>query len=150
MSSIILDQINLVCEDVEASLDFYRALGLDIPEESVFKTASGAHHVDVKMPGGIELAFDSVTMAGAYNQGYVRQPDAAAAARNSVLGFRVTSSAEVDRTCASLSELGHPVLQPPYNAFWGSRYAIVADPDGNPVGIMSPPEARLRMGPPDI
>jgi uncharacterized glyoxalase superfamily protein PhnB len=31
-----------------------------------------------------------------------------------------------------------PVQQPPYDAFWGARYAVVSDPDGNAVGIMSP------------
>ena len=28
--------------------------------------------------------------------------------------------------------------QEPYDAFWGARYAIVEDPDGNAVGLMSP------------
>ena len=33
---------------------------------------------------------------------------------------------------------GHTALQPPYDAFWGARYAIVEDPDGNAVGLMGP------------
>jgi catechol 2,3-dioxygenase-like lactoylglutathione lyase family enzyme len=33
---------------------------------------------------------------------------------------------------------GEHVQQEPYDAFWGARYAVVSDPDGNGVGIMSP------------
>ena len=39
---------------------------------------------------------------------------------------------------ATLAADGVPVQQPPCDAFWGARYAIVSDPDGNAVGIMSP------------
>ena len=40
--------------------------------------------------------------------------------------------------------------QPPFDAFWGARYAIVEDPDGNSVGLMSPvdPTRRSPMPPP--
>jgi hypothetical protein len=44
---------------------------------------------------------------------------------------------------------GYEGQQPPFDAFWGARYAIVCDPDGNAVGIMSPVKARpARMPPP--
>jgi uncharacterized glyoxalase superfamily protein PhnB len=33
-------------------------------------------------------------------------------------------------------------------AFWGACYAIVEDPDGNPVGIMSPADPAFRSEPP--
>ena len=33
--------------------------------------------------------------------------------------------------------------QEPYDAFWGARYAVVSDPDGNGVGIMSPVDDAL-------
>ena len=35
----------------------------------------------------------------------------------------------------------------PYDAFFGSRYAIVFDPDGNQVGIKSPIEADRKYVP---
>ena len=46
--------------------------------------------------------------------------------------------------CRSLVRPG----QPPFDAFWGARYAIVADPDGNDVGLMSPIDESRRTWPP--
>jgi uncharacterized glyoxalase superfamily protein PhnB len=34
--------------------------------------------------------------------------------------------------------------------FWGARYAIVEDPDGNHVGVMSPSDPDRRRAPPDL
>jgi uncharacterized glyoxalase superfamily protein PhnB len=36
----------------------------------------------------------------------------------------------------------------PEDAFWGARYAIVEDPDGNSVGIMSAIDESKRRPPP--
>lgn len=44
MSKPILNQINLVCGDVNASIAFYRRLGMEIPDAAVWRTPSGAHH----------------------------------------------------------------------------------------------------------
>ena len=52
--------------------------------------------------------------------------------------------AEVDALVAALAAEGVPVQQVPYDAFWGARYAVVSDPDGNAVGIMSPVDAAFR------
>jgi len=60
----------------------------------------------------------------------------------------VDSRQAVDDLVASLAADGVPVQQAPYDAFWGSRYAVVSDPDGNGVGIMSPPEDAYRSDPP--
>lgn len=147
MTNIVLDQINLVCADLDTSISFYRLLGLDIPESDVWRTESGPHHVEVKMPNGFELALDSNALASVYNGGSAQHADAGA--RN-VMSFKVASPEAVDSLCAKLASRGHPVSQAPYNAFWGSRYAIVEDPDGNLVGLMSSPDSALRSGPPAI
>jgi uncharacterized glyoxalase superfamily protein PhnB len=67
-----------------------------------------------------------------------------------VLGFRLASRESVDALYEELTGAGYRGAQPPYDAFWGARYAIVADPDGNSVGIMSPsdPERRSAATPP--
>ena len=44
---------------------------------------------------------------------------------------------------------GYGTQQPPYDANWGARYAVVADPDGNGVGIMSPLDPDKRLPWPD-
>ncbi len=64
-----------------------------------------------------------------------------------VLGFKVSSRERVDHIYADLTGAGYKVQQAPYDAFWGARYAIVEDPDGNPVGIMSPIDPNRRNTP---
>jgi uncharacterized glyoxalase superfamily protein PhnB len=64
-----------------------------------------------------------------------------------VVGFSLPSREAVDERYAALTAAGHAGRQPPYDAFWGSRYAVVQDPDGNDVGIMSPPDPARRFVP---
>ena len=142
-----LDQLDLVTGDMEASIAFYRELGVEIPEEAVWRTASGAHHVDLTMPGGLILHFDSEALALAYDAGWSAP---AGSGSRTVLSFKVASREEVDAIYEKLTGLGHRSAQPPYDTFWGSRYAIVEDPDGNHVGVMSPQDPSRRAPPPDI
>ncbi|HYK71080.1 MAG TPA: VOC family protein, partial [Streptosporangiaceae bacterium] len=64
-----------------------------------------------------------------------------------VIGFRVSSRERVDELYSQLTADGYAGQQPPYDAFWGARYAIVEDPDGNAVGIMSPSDPDRRSRP---
>lgn len=140
-------QINLVCRDVEASLAFYRALGVEIPESGIWRAPSGIHHVAVTLPSGMLLEFDSPALAKVYNRSWT---GFSGAGTRVVLGFDVPAREDVDRLYERLTGLGHPGSQPPFDAFWGSRYAVVEDPDGNPVGIMSPQDPGRRSAPPNL
>lgn len=131
----ILNQVNLVVSDMEATVGFYRRLGLTIPD-----VAAEWHndHRTASMPHGLELEFDSLPSVAAWNQGWP------ADRRAPVIGFGVATRDAVDHRYAELTASGAPGQQPPHDAFWGSRYAVVEDPDGNAVGIMSPPDPNLR------
>ncbi len=142
-----LNQLDLVVRDMEATLAFYRALGVSIPETAVWRTRTGAHHVDLTMPGGLIVHFDSAALAKFYDGGW-REPTGTGT-RN-VFSFKVSAREDVDRTHERLTGLGHKSSQPPYDTFWGSRYAIVEDPDGNHVGIMSAADPARRSPPPDL
>jgi uncharacterized glyoxalase superfamily protein PhnB len=89
---------------------------------------------------------DSRALARTYNRGWQRNPGGG----NVVIGFKLATRRSVDAICAKLAKAGHKVLQPPYDAFWGARYAVVADPDGNHVGIMSPSDPKKRRPPPEL
>lgn len=54
-----------------------------------------------------------------------------------VLGFELETGEDVDELVERLASLGHRVQQPPFDAPWGRRFAVVEDPDGTPVGLMS-------------
>jgi catechol 2,3-dioxygenase-like lactoylglutathione lyase family enzyme len=131
--SPILDQLNLVVSDIQATVTFYRRLGLDIPDtDPEFQD----HHRSARLPGGIDLDFDSAEFAKHWNAG--------SHSGRAVIGFKVSSRERVDSLYSDLTASGYVGQQRPYDAFWGARYAIVEDPDGNPVGIMSPVDAERR------
>ena len=142
-----LHLLDLVTANMDATIAFYRALGVAIPEMAVWRTASGPHHVDITMPGGMTIHFDSPALAKVYNRGW-REPTGAGS--RVIIGFRVASRDDVDHTHSRLTALGHRSSQPPYDAFWGARYAIVEDPDGNHVGIMSPLDPARKSTPPAL
>ena len=58
--------------------------------------------------------------------------------------FRVATRDEVDEVYNDLIGAGHKGQQAPYDAFWGARFAVIEDPDGNAVGVMSPSDPGLR------
>ena len=129
-------QVNLVVSDMDATVAFYRRLGLHIEETS---PEWAGHHRMAKLPGEIDLDFDSAEFAAVWDEGWAKHPRRAA-----VFGFAVPTRAAVDDLYRELTEAGYVGEQPPHDAFFGSRYAIVQDPDGNPVGIMSPRDASMR------
>jgi Glyoxalase/Bleomycin resistance protein/Dioxygenase superfamily len=65
-----------------------------------------------------------------------------------VLGFVLATRQAVDEARAELTSAGYRGRQPPFDAFWGAWYAIVADPDGNDGSPMSPVEESRRTWPP--
>ena len=52
---------------MSATLAFYRALGLEIPQDA--GAESGGHHVEVDVGDGMHVDFDSPALAKAYNAG---------------------------------------------------------------------------------
>lgn len=143
----LLNQLDLVVRDVDATVAFYRRLGLEIPDDSIWRTASGAHHVDLTLPNGFHLHFDSIALTRSFHRGFGELPGTGT---TNVVGFSLPSRDAVDERYADLVAAGYAGRQPPYDAFWGARYAIVEDPDGNHVGLMSPIDPARRRGPPDL
>ncbi len=141
MTPARLDQLNIVVRDMGASRAFYQRLGLD------FSTGADSlwddHHVtaDTSDPVALTIDFDSTAFTSVWNEGWHGDTGV-------VLGFSVDSREEVDGLVARLAADGAPVQQEPYDAFWGARYAVVTDPAGNAVGIMSPIEEAFRSAPP--
>jgi catechol 2,3-dioxygenase-like lactoylglutathione lyase family enzyme len=148
-SGVTFSQINIVSTDLDASLEFYRRLGVEMPADGVWRTQSGAHHASSTPAAAqaVQIDLDSIAFARIWNTGWSRRSDIRGRV---VLGFNVESRAAVDETYADLTAAGHPGLQAPYDAFWGARYAVVEDPDGVAVGIMSPVSAEFRRTPPDV
>ncbi|MDQ2726950.1 MAG: VOC family protein [Actinomycetota bacterium] len=121
--------IELVVSDMAATLAFYRRMGVDVPSE-----ADGEAHVHVDM-GGMLLAFDTEDTIRSFDPGW--SPPTGGGHRVA-LAFACDSPAEVDRAWEDLTDAGYEGHLPPWDAFWGMRYAVVFDPDGTPVDLFAP------------
>jgi len=146
-SRLALSQINLVCRNPAASLAFYRRLGVDFPEPRLWPSAGRLHHAAANCEAGLEFELDSESFAGRWNRGW--QDDPAASGRI-VITFSVEARADVDEIHDALVADGARSLQPPYDAFWGARYAVVVDLDGVAVGLMSPVDDAKCSPPPEL
>jgi uncharacterized glyoxalase superfamily protein PhnB len=135
----VLDHINVVVRGMQPMVEFYRRLGLNFAD---MPAPWNRHHQKSSLANGFDFDLDSYEFAKSWNEGL---PD-----RHSrvVIGFRLPDRDAVDRTYADLTDAGYAGQQPPYDAFWGARYAVVEDPDGNSVGLMSPIDPARRTQPP--
>jgi catechol 2,3-dioxygenase-like lactoylglutathione lyase family enzyme len=150
MTKTILDQINLVCSDLGASLAFYRRLGVEIPDAAVWRTPTGAHHASAAHQSpdqAIDFALDSTAFAQCWNSGWNGRPDLRGRV---VVGFGVPTRTAVDDVFRDMISAGYRGLQEPHDAFWGARYAIIEDPDGIAVGVMSPVSPDKKSPPPNV
>ena len=128
MNTPRFDLIGIVVEDMTASLNFYRALGMDIPPE-----ADSEPHVELALPGGLRMAWDAVTTIQSFD------PEFEPRRGNTVgLAFLLDSPADVDAAYARLVDAGYDGHKEPWDAFWGQRYAVLHDPDGHGVDLFAP------------
>jgi uncharacterized glyoxalase superfamily protein PhnB len=143
VGDLTFSQINVVVADMEATLTFYRALGVEVPDAPEWPEGSGRRHTEVGRGSGVHIAFDNVEMARSWDAG-LRD---VAFGSSVVIGFAVADREAVDAAFRRGLEAGGAAAQEPYDAFWGARYAVVVDPDGHHVGLMSPIDEARRYVP---
>jgi len=123
-----LYMLGLMVTDMGKSLEFYRRLGLAIPEGSENKT-----HVQVKMGSGLTFFLDSDPAR--WNSEFVKKhgPDSAESAEGyrSVLEFYFKTQHAVETKYAELTGFGYRGRRAPYRTTFGMCFALVDDPDGN-------------------
>jgi uncharacterized glyoxalase superfamily protein PhnB len=134
MSTPVPRQVNLVVRDLGRSLEFYRLLG--------WETEPTGPHAEFVFDG-FSVELDEHGSAQQWNRG-----TPAVAGGSCVLVLSVADRGDVDAVVQRLTSAGHRLVQRPYDAFWGSRFAVVADPDGHQIGLMSPPMDEHRYWPP--
>ncbi len=121
------DAFGLIATDFEATVDFYRLLGLEFGE------IEGEGHIEAELPGGSRLMIDRIEVIQSFSE--YTPPSGG---HRIGLAFLCDTAAEVDETYARLIAAGHESHVEPFDAFWGQRYATVMDPSGNPVDLFAP------------
>lgn len=128
--------IHIFARDVGASIAFYRLIGLDLPDSP--------HHTVAQLSTGATLAIGSHELTRGYDPGW----QAPRGGAPNALQFDLPSRDAVDALYGRLTAAGYRGELAPMDAFWGSRSAVVEDPDGNLVGFHSPRDDAHRSTPP--
>lgn len=118
--------IGIVATDLAASVAFYRALGVELPDDP-------GPHVETTLPSGLRFALDSEESVRAFNPRW-HSPNGHP---RTGIAFLCASPSDVDKQFAELTAAGHHGAAEPWDAPWGQRYATVHDPDGNPVDLFA-------------
>ncbi|MET0493877.1 MAG: VOC family protein [Actinoplanes sp.] len=117
--------LSIVVGDMGKALAFYRRLGLDLPT-----AADSEPHAEVTV-GGTRLMWDTYDTIRSFDPGFTPP----SGSQGIALAFECADPAEVDNTYADLVQAGYESHKEPWDAFWGQRYAVMRDPDGNTVDL---------------
>lgn len=109
-----LYMVGVVARDIRKSQEFYRRLGVAIPDDS-----AGQPHVEVKMKGGLSFFINASGRAGISDSPRV------------VFEFYLRERSVVDAKHAELTSLGYRNYRTPFVTSFGMYFAMVNDPDGN-------------------
>jgi catechol 2,3-dioxygenase-like lactoylglutathione lyase family enzyme len=132
-----LKQVNIAVRDMDAMAAFYERLGLPLAGHPDWT----AHHRSAPGDDAPDIELDSIAFTSQWNEGWDGRSGV-------VLGFEVPSRDAVDRLYEQLTAAGAASQQTPFDAFWGARFAVIADPDGNAIALTSPIDSADRSAPP--
>ena len=119
-----LNAIGIVASDMARSIQFYRLLGLPVPE------TPDEGHVDTFLPNGVRFMLDTEDVVRSFRPEWVRDTG-----NQLGIAFECENPAEVDEIHARVTAAGFHGEKEPWDAFWGQRYAQLLDPDGVPVDL---------------
>ena len=120
MPKMKLDAVTVTSRDFVKTARFYSLLGFTFPD---FGTED--KHLEAVTPAGeVRLMIDGAELMRSITGKEPVPPT------HSSFAIKCESAAEVDTAVAAISKAGFTVIKEPWDAFWGQRYAIVADPDG--------------------
>jgi catechol 2,3-dioxygenase-like lactoylglutathione lyase family enzyme len=117
----------LYARDLQRTVDFYRLLGLDIPDP-----VEGLPVAIHRTPSGLSIIFTTGPVATIYDPDWVR-PERG---YQQMMEFVVDDDTAVDEVWSRLTSAGFHGRREPAHIN-GPRAAIVDDPDGNAVLITS-------------
>src|SRR3954452_21658693 len=122
-----LYMLGLVVHDMPTSLEFYRRLGLAIPDGSEKQS-----HVEIKMGNGLTFFLDSNPTR--WDPGFGAQPDPERRAADRypiILEFYLKEQAALVAKYTELIGYGYQSYREPYITSFGMHFAMIKDPDGN-------------------
>jgi uncharacterized glyoxalase superfamily protein PhnB len=126
-----LYMVGVIVEDMPRALEFYRRLGVDIPDGSETKG-----HVEVKMSG---LTFFLTTKK--VNLRWDPARTEASGGYRMILEFYLKTREAVDAKYAEMIGYGYESHVAPYETPFNTYFALINDPDGNTILLSAFEEA---------
>lgn len=130
-STPILNALSIVVTDMARSLAFYRTSGLPLPADA---DGDNENHVEATIAGGVRIMFDTVDVVRSFDPSWTPPTGG----HRMAMAFACDTPADVDAVHRQLVDAGSESHLAPFDAVWGQRYAVVNDPDGNPVDFYAP------------
>ena len=130
-----LNAIGITVADMARSIEFYRLVGLDVPE------TPDEGHVDTFLPNGVRLMLDSEEVVRSFLPEWQRTDG-----NQIALALECESPAEVDEIYNRVVAAGFEGEKEPWDAFWGQRYALLGDPDSVRVNLYAALEGSAEHG----
>jgi predicted lactoylglutathione lyase len=121
-----LAQVNLIVTDLARAKEFWALLGWE-------STPRHPQAAVISFPNGMNLVLHEPEFARLWDPAY-----AGPAAGSTVVDVNLPSREAVDDAYERLVTAGYPSSVEPWDTFFGARYAIVGDQDGNRIGLKSP------------
>jgi catechol 2,3-dioxygenase-like lactoylglutathione lyase family enzyme len=127
-----LYMVGVIVEDMPRAAEFYRRLGLAVPEG-----ADSEEHVEIPM-GGLTFFLSTTTANARWDP--ARTPPAQGGYRI-VLEFYLETAEALDAKYEELTGYGYESHCAPYAVTPTLRFAMVDDPDGNTILLSASTEA---------
>ncbi len=119
----VLNALSIVVRDMAETIAFYRRCGLGFADG-----AQEAPHAEAVV-GGLRVLFDTREIVASFTPDWT----APAGGHRMALAFECATPEAVDAQHAALVAAGYRSHHEPFDAVWGQRYAVILDPDDNPV-----------------
>jgi uncharacterized glyoxalase superfamily protein PhnB len=127
MTNPRLAVISIVTDDMPAAIAFYESCGLQL-------SGGGPTEPHSEFGGaGIKVMLDTREVVTAIDPHWKPPSGGHAMA----LAFDCGTPDDVDATFDRMVAAGAGIAKKPWDAFWGQRYAVITDPDGNPVDLFA-------------
>lgn len=123
-----IDAVGITSSDFEKTVSFYETLGFEFPDYG----GEDQHLEAVTEAGSARLMIDSQELIKELI-GKEPQPG-----NHSSFAIQYDSPKEVDEAAYRVKAAGFIVVNEPWDAVWGQRYAVVEDPDGYKVDLYAP------------
>jgi catechol 2,3-dioxygenase-like lactoylglutathione lyase family enzyme len=127
VSPVALDAIGIVAADPPRTVAFYKLLGIELVQYE------DSGHYEAKAANGMRVMMDTIELIKSFDPAFEKKHGTGV-----TICFKLDSANAVDELHATIAAAGHRTIKAPWDAFWGHRYACVADPDGNQIDLFAP------------